>query len=266
MYYYIQNKIYQYNKNLIENVYDFATKKEQQQLDARQKTADAKNKQIQTNLSLQNEWEKTAFQNQNTDLIQSISLLDTASPDFQQKLGDIISQIKIKAKEVEKWGEPYNLGGDLVQKNLSTGEIRTAVNMPIGGRMKISGDFTPEYINTRAAQYISEDGSIDWTAVDELQDVDANLWRQVSNNLNNAIQEAQQAATIQPAPELSPIEKEIAGLKESEILTNRDIANVLKQQGYPEQEVNISSVGGIVGKAKNILDTAGSFFSNLFGF
>jgi hypothetical protein len=33
----------------------------------------------------------------------------------------------------DQWSEPYNLGGDLVQKNLNTGEIRTAVNVAAGG-------------------------------------------------------------------------------------------------------------------------------------
>ena len=36
-------------------------------------------------------------------------------------------------EEVEQWSDPYLLGGDYVQKNLSTGEIRTAVNVPGGG-------------------------------------------------------------------------------------------------------------------------------------
>lgn len=36
-------------------------------------------------------------------------------------------------KEEEQWSAPYNLGGDLVQKSSTTGQIRTAVNVSSGG-------------------------------------------------------------------------------------------------------------------------------------
>lgn len=49
-------------------------------------------------------------------------------------------QLKLKSSEKykketqqEKWSEPYKLGGDYVQKNSLTGEIRTAVNVAAGG-------------------------------------------------------------------------------------------------------------------------------------
>jgi len=40
---------------------------------------------------------------------------------------------KVGTGDEEKWSDPYSLGGDLVQKNLKTGEIRTAVNVAGGG-------------------------------------------------------------------------------------------------------------------------------------
>lgn len=46
------------------------------------------------------------------------------------------------------WSEPYTLGGDVVQKNLSTGEIRTAVNV---SKTSGGGTFTQTQINQGAA-------------------------------------------------------------------------------------------------------------------
>jgi len=67
---------------------------------------------------------------------------------------DLLSQISTSASVVEatqragtylqepkeQWSEPYSLGGDLVQKNLKTGEIRTAVNVAAGGGVDLTTD------------------------------------------------------------------------------------------------------------------------------
>lgn len=50
------------------------------------------------------------------------------------------------AKKQETWSEPYSLGGDIVQKNSVTGEIRTAVNVAAGGGG--GGGLTPAQINS----------------------------------------------------------------------------------------------------------------------
>ena len=42
------------------------------------------------------------------------------------------SRVYYKKPEEQEWSEPYMLGGDYVQKNKKTGEIRTAVNVPKG--------------------------------------------------------------------------------------------------------------------------------------
>lgn len=42
------------------------------------------------------------------------------------------------AKATEEWSAPYSLGGDIVQKNTKTGEIRTAVNVPKAGDSDLS--------------------------------------------------------------------------------------------------------------------------------
>jgi hypothetical protein len=36
-------------------------------------------------------------------------------------------------EDQKEWSAPYKLGGDYVQENLETGEVRVAVNMPVGG-------------------------------------------------------------------------------------------------------------------------------------
>jgi hypothetical protein len=57
-------------------------------------------------------------------------------------------------KETEKWSSPFSLGGDIVQQNMMTGEIRTAVNLTGGG----TGGMTPGQIsafNTIVGKYNS---------------------------------------------------------------------------------------------------------------
>ncbi len=51
------------------------------------------------------------------------------NPDLQ-KAFELVSPFVRKPEE--NWSEPYLLGGDYVQKNSKTGEIRTAVNVPKG--------------------------------------------------------------------------------------------------------------------------------------
>lgn len=45
---------------------------------------------------------------------------------------DWLSQVAA-IEDPQVWGDPYMMGGDYVQKNQKTGEIRTAVNVPKGG-------------------------------------------------------------------------------------------------------------------------------------
>ena len=53
-----------------------------------------------------------------------------------------LSRTADKTKKPEKWSEPYLLGGDYVQREATTGEIRTAVNVAGGG-----GGLTPTQKN-----------------------------------------------------------------------------------------------------------------------
>lgn len=53
----------------------------------------------------------------------------------------------------QSWSAPYLLGGDYVQKNLTTGEIRTAVNVasPTSPSGKVTGEEIKQYINKQMA-------------------------------------------------------------------------------------------------------------------
>lgn len=67
----------------------------------------------------------TAMQNGAPATVAS-SALSLSLPDATKLLDPYI-------KQQADWGAPYLLGGDYVQKNAKTGEIRTAVNIPAGG-------------------------------------------------------------------------------------------------------------------------------------
>jgi len=67
----------------------------------------------------------------------------------QDKLAQMIAQEQSLKEQglgsyyQDQWSEPYMLGGDYVQKNLKTGQIRTAVNVPVSGGGTGGGTPTP---------------------------------------------------------------------------------------------------------------------------
>ena len=125
------------------------------------------------------------------------------------------------------------------------------------------GGYDENYISTRAAQYIDKTtGEIDWTAVDELQNVDKNLWQQVSNALNLYLVETKKQVAAAPTPELSEIEKTIQR-KQSEGVDKNQIKFDLEQAGFSKRDIINSSVGGTIEKVGSAVS---GFFSNLFGF
>ena len=69
---------------------------------------------------------------------------------YQTTQSKIIKSAEYKAEmakaEPVKWSEPYLMGGDWVQKNLKTGEIRTAVNVPVGaGVTEVPSEVITDY-------------------------------------------------------------------------------------------------------------------------
>lgn len=127
----ITNK-YTYQKNLVDQYYSLATTEEQAQLDAK-KTADAQAFTTQqNNLNNAQSIAATAVQAGQADIAAKITQLDPASPTFTTDLAKLEAQIQPKTSTAatQTWSDPYSLGGNLVQKNNTTGEIRTAVNTP----------------------------------------------------------------------------------------------------------------------------------------
>lgn len=79
------------------------------------------------------DWAVKATQNgatpQQAQAIANIGLSD--NPDLTSAFNLYSPFSKTPEKAVDQWSDPYMLGGDYVQKNIKTGEIRTAVNVPV---------------------------------------------------------------------------------------------------------------------------------------
>jgi len=71
--------------------------------------------------------------------------VDITTPEGLQRFYDFRDKGKIE------WSEPYMLGGDYVQKNTKTGQIRTAVNVPSGGNNNITATELDQFINKQMA-------------------------------------------------------------------------------------------------------------------
>lgn len=204
-----------------------------------------------------------------------VSLNDTPEQ-INQKLA-VYEQYKANQKQ-DEWSEPYSLGGDIVQKNTKTGEIRVAVNVAAGG----NGTSTLNVIDVARYNELYPDAGV--TAGDT--EAQANAKVQASNSpeakTKNLIVAAQaagnsyetviaeinkdttikdKAAAIKIADEvygttavpISKIEQDIAQLKQTGILTNSDIASTLRVRGYTQDEIAKSSVGSFMDKIGSFL-------------
>lgn len=122
--------LYNYQKDLRAKVYDFATAQQKATLDAQQKQADQNFTLLQNNLNNAQAIAKSASDNGQSDIAAKILALDPHSATYQSNVANLQAQIQVKQ---DQWSAPYYLGGDIVQKNTKTGEIRTAVNVTGGG-------------------------------------------------------------------------------------------------------------------------------------
>lgn len=73
--------------------------------------------------------------------LKELATYESPSDEAKRKLAEMIAEEEAQKKAgvaeyyqkpTEQWSDPYQLGGDWVQKNKTTGEIRTAVNVPAG--------------------------------------------------------------------------------------------------------------------------------------
>lgn len=105
--------------------------------------------------------------------VQAMMMLEKLPPE-SGAAKNIRAWLDTKAKGKGEWSDPYELGGATVQKNLATGEIRTAVSRPpvtrvsVGGRGGDGGDITPPKNLTREARlkWELDNGFIDQATYD----------------------------------------------------------------------------------------------------
>ena len=107
--------------------------------------------------------------------------LDPSDPQFNAKLAEIQRTLKIKDENV--WGNPYTLGGDLVQRNSVTGEIRTAVNVPKSPTTPIV-KFTPTQKNKGAVN-----AGLDLETFDVLSDDVKNYYVNLSSTAAQSLKD-----------------------------------------------------------------------------
>src|SRR3990167_11463510 len=88
--------LYNYNKDLRDKVFEFATKKEQAQLNALQKADDQKFQIKRDAINNAQSLAKTAIENGQGDVAAKIGALNPDSPDFQNNLATLTAQLRAK--------------------------------------------------------------------------------------------------------------------------------------------------------------------------
>lgn len=101
---------YQYKSNLISAVYNFATGQEQRRLDAIKQKEDRAYDMQKTNLSLQNDWAKTAIEYGQSSLAGSIMKLDPKSATFQTDLSALQGRVTKPVSTTQKAPTLQNFG------------------------------------------------------------------------------------------------------------------------------------------------------------
>jgi len=237
---------YNYRKDTREKIWDLLTAKEKAKIDAQQKADDRKYDQEKANLKSINDWSKLAIDNRQSNLIGEISRLDPKSSTFKQDLGAITSKITLK----EEWSEPYMLGGDYVQKNTKTGQIRTAVSVPGRGE---GADVSPEVIADYTRRL--DAGEI------QLNDIPSNIRNQV---LEKSVEARQPRDFTDDEIRTLVNEDKTAGSSYEDIISAIDTFPTLKNKDRAREiadeifEKKSETKTGLFGAVS-------SFFSRLFG-
>lgn len=87
---------YNYKKDLRDSIYSFATSQQKIKIDALNKADDRTYESAKQNISLVNDWAKTAIESGQANLVTRLAALDPNSKTFQKELGAITSQIRPK--------------------------------------------------------------------------------------------------------------------------------------------------------------------------
>ncbi len=112
---------YNYRNSLIDKVFSYATKKEQQRLDELKVEADRAYQESRDNVSLAQKWATEAISAGNSNIAAKISALNPSDPDFLTKLGELQGQIVIKPKEITE----REMVADLAAKYVDAGIVLT---------------------------------------------------------------------------------------------------------------------------------------------
>ena len=153
------------------------------------------------------------------------------------------------APKAEVWSEPYLLGGDYVQKNTKTGEIRTAVNVPIGaGIPEVSPEIIADYARRLDAKEI------------QLSNVPEKIRNQV---LEQSIKAKQPRDFTDEEIRTLINEDKTAGSSYEETVSAMNAVPTLKNKDKAKQiadEIFGKKVAGV-----GLFGAVSSFFSRLFG-
>ncbi len=130
---------YNYQDSLRKTVYDYATAAEKTILDAQTKAADQNFTLMQNNLNNAQALAKSAIDAGQADVAAKITALDPHSSTYQQDVATLSAQIKPQpTAATDQWSAPFSLNGNSVQKNLTTGEIKTVSSRAPGSAQTIT--------------------------------------------------------------------------------------------------------------------------------
>lgn len=126
----IENK-YNYDKELRDKAFEFATVKEQRIFDAQQKEDDRTYQESRDNLKLQQDWVAEAIKNAQGDLAGKIAQLSPSDPDFITKLGVLQAQLKVIDPEIKSLRDKYIDAGILDTDTREQAEAKVRANSKI---------------------------------------------------------------------------------------------------------------------------------------
>lgn len=136
------------------------------------------------------------------------------------------AQLEINAANVglaqAKTAEQLRISNEnlkIAQRKLELAEEKAAKETAPG---VFSGKYSEDYLATRANDFITEDGGIDWLEVDKLENVDKDFYNDTVIFLQNALKTT--GGTLEPAP-TTPAKKGIVG---KTIEAFQDIPDIIK--------------------------------------
>lgn len=119
---------YQYKSKVVDAVYNFATTQEQRRLDALMVKENRAYDMQKTNMSIANDWAKTAMEYGQSGIAGKLMALDPKSPTFSQDFASLTAKVQkpvAPTTSTQDW-DFKDVGGVLYKINKRTGEISPA--------------------------------------------------------------------------------------------------------------------------------------------